>query len=308
MKYWFRASLYLNLLLSATLLIAFYHWRGGKNQSRPLPQKTRDIKAVKRLAAQPLVNSLSSPAQPRRFTWKQLESSKSYRQYIANLRAVGCPEATIEDIVRGDTRRAFAYERQQLGLSGSGYGPWSRSRARQLVASLLGNPANEGAKSAATDYATIAPASPGTMNAGLPGSVSQPNTAAPAPTGSTGMAVAYPLFLQNVNWAHKGFSPIQQADILTVRDHFKRQLQLASTGAAANPNANASSSPAANSIGSPPWQAAVKSANAQLRGLLGAQAYNDYAQQQYYSWYQPQVAANGQGQSLNLNLPAFLSR
>ena len=30
--------------------------------------------------------------------WRQLESS-DYRQYIANLRAVGCPEKTIRDII-----------------------------------------------------------------------------------------------------------------------------------------------------------------------------------------------------------------
>ena len=53
-------------------------------------------------------------------------SGKDYRVYIANLHAVGCPEATIEDIVRGDTERAFAWERNQLSLDGY--------RPRSLVA------------------------------------------------------------------------------------------------------------------------------------------------------------------------------
>jgi len=40
------------------------------------------------------------------FRWDQIESS-DYRQYIANLRAVGCPEVIIRDIIRADVNQLF---------------------------------------------------------------------------------------------------------------------------------------------------------------------------------------------------------
>ena len=73
------------------------------------------------------------------FQWKQLDSGNDYRQFIANLRATGCPEASIADIVRGNVDRAFSWERGQLHLDGSGSGPWSLARETALINDLLGN-------------------------------------------------------------------------------------------------------------------------------------------------------------------------
>ena len=41
------------------------------------------------------------------FGWRQVES-EDYRQYLANLRAIGCPERTIKDIVVSDVNDLFA--------------------------------------------------------------------------------------------------------------------------------------------------------------------------------------------------------
>lgn len=41
------------------------------------------------------------------FGWRQVES-EDYRQYLANLRAIGCPEKTIKDIVVADVSDLFA--------------------------------------------------------------------------------------------------------------------------------------------------------------------------------------------------------
>jgi hypothetical protein len=41
------------------------------------------------------------------FGWQQVEAS-DYRQYIANLRAIGCPEETIQDIVVADVNKLYA--------------------------------------------------------------------------------------------------------------------------------------------------------------------------------------------------------
>ena len=41
------------------------------------------------------------------FDWRQVESG-DYLQYIANLRAIGCPEKTIKDIIVADVNDLFA--------------------------------------------------------------------------------------------------------------------------------------------------------------------------------------------------------
>jgi hypothetical protein len=47
------------------------------------------------------------------FQWSQIESA-DYPTYIANLRAIGCPEQTIRDIITADVGAAFAPRRTNL--------------------------------------------------------------------------------------------------------------------------------------------------------------------------------------------------
>lgn len=49
----------------------------------------------------------------REIDWRRVEST-DYREYIANLRAIGCPEATIRDIIIADVDQLFAEKLQQL--------------------------------------------------------------------------------------------------------------------------------------------------------------------------------------------------
>jgi hypothetical protein len=53
------------------------------------------------------------------FHWAQIEST-DYRAYIANLRAIGCPEATIHDIVEADVNDLFSGRVKQMvdGVTG----------------------------------------------------------------------------------------------------------------------------------------------------------------------------------------------
>ena len=67
---------------------------------------------------------------------------------------------------------------------------------------------------------------------------------------------------------------------------------------AANPN-NSGQTVAASP------QNPLQIANSQLSDSLGSQAYNAYELEQYYHWYQPQVAANAGGGNLNINPNAF---
>jgi hypothetical protein len=48
-----------------------------------------------------------------KFDWRQVES-EDYRTYIKNLRAIGCPEQTIRDIVSADVLQAFAARRAEV--------------------------------------------------------------------------------------------------------------------------------------------------------------------------------------------------
>jgi RNA polymerase sigma factor (sigma-70 family) len=47
------------------------------------------------------------------FHWSQVESA-DYRQYIANLRAIGCPEQTIRDLIIADLNQLFASRMQAI--------------------------------------------------------------------------------------------------------------------------------------------------------------------------------------------------
>ncbi len=65
------------------------------------------------------------------FHWSQLEST-DYRQYIANLRAVGCPESTIKDIIMTDVMRLYAQRRGQYYLNGRDFKFWETDEKRKL--------------------------------------------------------------------------------------------------------------------------------------------------------------------------------
>ncbi len=47
------------------------------------------------------------------FDWRQVES-EDYKQYIANLRAIGCPEKTIKEIITADVNDLFATRRATI--------------------------------------------------------------------------------------------------------------------------------------------------------------------------------------------------
>jgi hypothetical protein len=76
-----------------------------------LPRETTGESAGSSAASASAVNP-SSPAEPSRavaaskFEWRSLES-EDYKTYIANLRTIGCPEDTIQDIISADIRKNF---------------------------------------------------------------------------------------------------------------------------------------------------------------------------------------------------------
>jgi len=103
-------SLALNVALGALFL-----WLG-----RPRPLPAPPIPPRRPLALTRQTNAPPSPgpiavanASPVPFHWSQLESD-DYHQYRSNLLAVGCPPATVADIVRADLNQLFAHRRHEL--------------------------------------------------------------------------------------------------------------------------------------------------------------------------------------------------
>lgn len=258
-------------------------------------------------------------SKPQPFRWQQLESPTDYRIYIANLRAAGCPEATIEDIVKGDASRAFSWERHQLGLDGSGTGSWSRFRETQLVASLLAEPSAAGSTQRVTSQSddgrgeiatTTVPAS----SAGDQRQPASTQVSEGEAQNSDVSAASYPLFLQNVNWNGLGFSADQQTTIAQVRQQFLNATSGLTQNAnnAANPNSNLGNQGSASANSGPDdpsalaqWQTALQNANEQLRDLLGSQSYMEYELQQYKIWFTAQVDAHAGNGNLFINPDAF---
>jgi hypothetical protein len=70
-------------------------------------------------------------AQP--FDWRMVES-ENYKQYIANLRAIGCPEETIRDIIVADVNKLFASRRQALKTTTNRFEYW---KARNFFGAMF---------------------------------------------------------------------------------------------------------------------------------------------------------------------------
>ena len=79
----------------------------SRSTSVPSPAPEPKIRAL------PVKNAAISSASTRpAFNWREVESP-DYRTYIKNLRATGCPEATVRDIVTADVAAAFAARRTE---------------------------------------------------------------------------------------------------------------------------------------------------------------------------------------------------
>jgi hypothetical protein len=126
------------LLLNVAAVAAGYvlfgeYWGGQTEKERETTQV--ELAAWKARAAAP---EPSSPAEPlilyqtNDFHWSQLEST-NYRQFIANLRAVDCPESTIKDIIITDVMRLYAQRRGQYYHNGRPFRYWETNDKRKLT-------------------------------------------------------------------------------------------------------------------------------------------------------------------------------
>jgi hypothetical protein len=93
-------SLGLNLGFGALLLIHSYQPREGRLSAMQRFERQKGLLQVK----------TNFVFRRQDFTWRQVEST-DYRTYIANLRAIGCPEPTIRDIIAAEV--GILYDRKR---------------------------------------------------------------------------------------------------------------------------------------------------------------------------------------------------
>jgi hypothetical protein len=120
-----RSALILSAGLNLVLAGILCRNRAGKPAVQ-MPGPVRETKATSP-AFRPLTNSEPvTTFVTNRFHWRQIES-RDYDQFIANLRAVGCPETTLLDIVSADVRKLYIQKTAALPLK---VGFWTGGQAR----------------------------------------------------------------------------------------------------------------------------------------------------------------------------------
>lgn len=100
------------------------------------PELPHPFRSEKKSVKPQNISSLKIVYVTNQFNWRQVESS-DYRQYIANLRAIGCPEATIKDIIFTDILKLYAARRGKYFHNGRPFRFWETDEKRKLNARQL---------------------------------------------------------------------------------------------------------------------------------------------------------------------------
>ena len=127
MKHKVLLALFLSSL-AINIGLGLYLFR--KAPAAPEAPRQESVPARGTRSAQPaegLLPQAASPSENKRLTWQSLESS-DYKQYAANLRAIGCPEATIRDILRADVTQLYEEKKKQLRLAAPKYEYWKNDQ------------------------------------------------------------------------------------------------------------------------------------------------------------------------------------
>jgi hypothetical protein len=237
----------------------------------------------------------SSKAEPNSFCWSQLQpATNNYRAYIANLRAVGCPEPTIFDIIKGDADRAFAGKRQELHLRRGEIGPWSEESEIKLVTTSLGLEAPI-AENANSDLTAHSPEPEFARVEKNPVTAISAAPQRPGQGGYTAMPPRYPLVFQDINTDALGLNEARKAVIRQIQQQFTDDVS--GNTPRLNDPVNQAAGPATQDRSSPEdflhWNTAQQAADDMLRGTLGTQEYLEYEYQHYFTNFQNQILNSG---------------
>lgn len=156
-------SLALNAVCIGALL---WQTRAPETPAAALPQTSSETDVAEVLPPP------SAPA----FRWSQIEST-NYFAFVTGLRAIGCPEQTIRDIISADVRAALPVARPapSIPMAHAGRTSWQR-REEQLVNHILAAGTAHTSSGAAIANTTYASSSSGILSSHVP-SMDQPTLA-----------------------------------------------------------------------------------------------------------------------------------
>ena len=123
----------LTLALLATVVYLVYVLRISPTAIRFVPSRTQIVTntvtqiAVRKINATNLLAALASLP----LNWSAIEST-NYISYINNLRAFGCPEETIRDIIITDVAKNYARRRAEIRARVGGYRFWQTSDTGEM--------------------------------------------------------------------------------------------------------------------------------------------------------------------------------
>jgi hypothetical protein len=112
----------LNLGLVAALAYVWTHRSPPRTANDPpAVASTTATRTLTRIIRTPAESSTAAGAT--RFTWPMIETS-DFKKYIANLRAIECPEQTIQDIIIAEVNKLYAAREAALKLRPEQMKPW----------------------------------------------------------------------------------------------------------------------------------------------------------------------------------------
>jgi hypothetical protein len=242
------------------------------------------------------IPSEQATVQPSPFRWHQLDSGNDYRLFIANLRASGCPENTIADIVRGNVERAFNWKRAQQKIDASANGPWSQASEIDLIDNLLGT-----RNTSHTVFSQSADASP-TGNLKVASHQAGEN----APQNGDGQIAQFAGSSSHSQGIQK---PLSSTQWLADGGTWNANAGMSVAVSGNQPSSGQSQQPDANGD---PSQPAISETPAHTKPAtddpftMSGQDIMAQQQAQYYEWYEPQVtAATANQEPLSINLDNF---
>jgi hypothetical protein len=243
----FRLSVALNGLLGAALALSLMGIPSG-------PSTLTGVTGVENAGAARSSRAASSrkqaPSAEGSFRWSQLEST-DYPTYIANLRSIGCPEATVRDIIAGEVESLYADRIGQLERALAGDQVHAPRRAEGELARLKTEEAG-----LVSLLLGMEPASVGDQGGnGLARSFIEDVPAADA--------FPLPMVFKEVNNTDLQLNEDQLAYLAVLRERFIQELG----GSNADPDSPAY---AAN------WSKSQPEIDDALRGAIGDEAFQNY--------------------------------
>ena len=123
--------------LSITILVTVAYLNARKPPQQPVTEPTGATEQPMpvRERRTPIARTAAANL-PEKFNWSQVEST-DFKTYMQNLRAIGCPEETIRDLIVAEVNKLFAPRFAALAGETQKFQHWSANRSKAGRESLL---------------------------------------------------------------------------------------------------------------------------------------------------------------------------